>query len=170
MSRKCSKKHYIVDYTSASGTQLYEKKNRYLQNNKGYFRCGFICAKNIIENRKYALFVTSTQITKRDIKKLKHAVENELGYKVQFVTDNQHELSLIANKKDTMYIEVEFGGIKTKLYKSLKPIQYTKNNRIYTKMSFEDFIKLYLERLLVCGFKLLNPEDLRKYVTKTKAT
>jgi len=166
---ECSKIHFLVDYSSLSHVTLDTKKNRYLQNEKGYFVCGLLCAKNVIENRKYALFVPRvTQITKKSIVKLKLLLENELGYKVKFVTDNQHELTEIAEKEITMWIEVEFGGLKTKLYKTLKPLQYTKNNRIYTKLSFEQFIKLYLERLSTCGFKLLNPRDIEDYVKKTK--
>ena len=166
---ECSKVHFLVDYSSLSSVTLDTKKNRYLQNEKGYFVCGLLCAKNVVENRKYALFVPRvTQITKKSIQKLKLLLENELGYKVKFVTDNQHELTDIADKKVTMWIEVEFGGLKTKLYKKLKPLQYSKNNRIYTKLDFEQFAEMYLERLMTCGFKLLNPRDLEDYVKKTK--
>ena len=150
-----STNHYLVDLTSISCVTLDTKKNRFLQNELGYFRYSFVGAKNILSNRKYMMFVKGCQLKERDLRSFRELIKQELGYYPVFVTDNQHTLSLIAKKKVTMWIEVEFGGIKTKLYKTLRPLQHIKNNRVYTDISFKDLMHLYLKRLGKCGFKLL---------------
>jgi len=159
--------HYLVDLTSTSCVTLDTKKNRFLQNELGYFRYSFVGAKNILSNRKYMMLVKGSQLKERDLKTFRELIKQELGYYPVFVTDNQHTLSLIAKKKVTMYIEVEFGGIKTKLYKALRPLQKIKNNRVYTDISFKDLIHLYLKRFNKCGFKLLGKRRVND-LTKTK--
>jgi len=164
---ECNDKMYLLDLSTLSCVTLEQKKNRFLQNDKGYYQYSFLGAKNILTNRKFAYFVSGSQITKRDLLTFKKLIENYLGYKIQFVTDNRHEHSLIAKKDVTMFIEVEFGGIKTKLYKLLKPLQYYKNNRIYTKLSFKSLVRIYVRRLKTCGFVILEPRRIN-HLTKQK--
>jgi len=164
---ECNPKTYLVDYMSLSAVTLDKHKNRYLLNTEGYHRYGLVCAKNVIENRKYAMFVEGTQLTEGTLLQLKVLVEKELGYKVTFVTDNRHRHSKIAEKSVTMWIECEFGGLKTKLYKDLRQYQKSKGNRIFTDLTLKQFLHKYLNRLRICGVKLLAPYRINQ-LTKQK--
>ena len=156
---------YLVDYTSMSCVTLDTKKNRYLlEQNGNYHVYGFLIAKNVVSNRKYAMFVSGSQIIERDLELFRHLVKKELGFNVVFVTDNRHNVSLIANKKDTMLIEVEFGGLKKPVYKELRPQQHYKHGKIVTDVSLRNLIGLYLERLKSCGIKLLGRERINQLI------
>ena len=150
---------YLVDLTTISCVPLDAKKNRFLLNNEGYYQYSFLCAKNVLTNRKYAMFMKGSQITTKAIRRLRELLKRELGFAPILVTDNQHELTLIADKKVTMWIEVEFGGLKTKLYRTLRSHQSIRNNKVFTALSWNQFITLYIDRLQRCQIKLLNPQQ-----------
>ena len=154
---------YLVDHTTMSCVTLEAKKNRYLLDPQGnYHEYSFLVAKNVVSNRKYAMFVSGGQIKEKDLALFKHLVERELGFKVVFATDNRHNVSLIASKKDTMLIEVEFGGLKKPVYKELRPKQSYKNNKIVTDVTLSDLVKLYLKRLYDCNVKLLGAKRINQ--------
>jgi len=103
------------------------------------------------------MLVNATQMREKDLILFHKLVEKQLGYKIKFVTDNRHNISLLGDKKDTMLIEVEFGGLKRKLYHTwLKPLQYHKNGKIITLITFKNLLKLYLHRMGKCGITILN--------------
>ena len=157
---------FLIDYTSVSCVTLDTHKNRYLLDKNGdYFVYGFLCAKCVLTNHKFAMLVEGSQIKDKDLIMFKKLIEKQLGYKILMVTDNRHNHSLLADKKDTMLIEVEFGGLKTKLYRMLKPLQYYQNNKIITLITFKNLLKLYLHRLQKCQITIIHNNLLDNFLT-----
>jgi len=155
---ECDRTVFLVDYTSMSCVTLSTHKNRYLLDKDGdYWQYGFLVAKCVLTNHKYAMLVKATQMKEEDLELFHKLVEKQLGYKIVFVTDNRHNVSLLADKKDTMLIEVEFGGLKRKLYhRYLKPLQYHKNGKIVTLITFRNLLKLYTYRMRKCQITLIH--------------
>lgn len=163
---ECNRNMFLVDYTSISCVTLETHKNRYLLTKKNeYYPYGFLVAKCVLTNHKYAMMVKGSQITQRDLNKFHKQIEQQLGYKIKLVTDNRHNHALLASKKDTMLIEVEFGGLKTKLYKMLKPLQYHHNNKIVTLISFHNLLKLYMYRMKLCQITIINNQLINNFLT-----
>jgi len=170
-SIECDPTVYLVDYSALSCVTLDSQKNRYLLDSEGnYYEYGFLMAKNVVDNLKYAMLVKNRQITDTDFNEFTRLIRNQTKKaNLKFVVDNRHNQTLRGYKKQTMLIEVEFGGLKTKLYKQLKPLQHTKANKIVTDTTITKLLEQYRQRLSLCGFILVKPLPTTLEPTSKKA-
>ena len=161
-----SDNHFLVDYTAISHTPLRLHKDRFLLLEDGsYFEYGFVGAKNIQNNLKYAIMVKGTQLKESDLIMLQLMIEDSLGKKIIMVTDNQHKHSIITAKETTMWLECEFGGVKQHgFYKSLK--QCYKNGFVVTSIDSDKFLKRYVKRMSESGFIILRMIDFKPTAKK----
>ena len=147
-----TKEAYAVDNTSLSVVSQSAKKSRYLRNNEGYWNSlNLLVAYNPYKKNGYAIFVSSSQITSKDL-----SILSKLSGITQFYTDNRHRTTMNLTKTYTQSIERLFSVIKRKIYTQVKDIQYWKGNILYTNMAQDTLINLYRIELENQHIKILN--------------